>query len=551
MTKQKLRCAVYTRKSTDEGLDQGFNSLDAQWEACSAYIKSQAGEGWSLVQKRYDDGGVSGGTLERPALKDLLEDIRRGRVDVVVVYKVDRLTRSLADFAKLVELFDEQQVSFVSVTQAFNTTSSMGRLTLNVLLSFAQFEREVTAERIRDKIAASKKKGMWMGGSVPLGYDVQDKKLIINNAEAKTVRTIFDLYRTHQNVRLVQKETESLGLRTKARGQGDGGRTSARSFQRGHIYHLLSNPLYLGKVRYQKEIYEGEHDAIIGQKVWDDVQSILAANCREGKILSRSKHPSLLAGLLFDETGEKLTTTHANKNGRRHRYCVSARNSASAALGVPLRVPASQLEDAVFDATACFLLDERAISEKMPQLSTVEFRQTCANAKGVASSIHNDAPDNKRQLALDLFQRITIHHDTLSILIRTECLLDEISEETIELVEPINFKRRGAGMKLVLPNQKERTKQIDPNLIKLIAQSTKWFDDLKSGKVSSISEIAERDKLDRNEVSRFLPLAFLAPDLVEKILNGQQPVSLTANRLKRMSKLPLDWLEQRNLFTSL
>ena len=313
MTKQKLRCAVYTRKSTDEGLDQEFNSLDAQWEACSTYVKSQVGEGWSLNNKRYDDGGISGGTLERPALQNLLEDIRLGRVDVVVVYKVDRLTRSLADFAKLVDLFDEHQVSFVSVTQAFNTASSMGRLTLNVLLSFAQFEREVTAERIRDKIAASKKKGMWMGGSVPLGYDVQDKKLIINQAEANTIRTIFDLYRRHRNVRVVQVETGMLGIRTKARGPGDGGRNKAKPFQRGHIYHLLSNSLYLGKVQYQNEIYEGENEAIIDQDVWDEVQAILASNCREGKIRRRSKHPSLLAGLLFDETGGKLTTSRANK----------------------------------------------------------------------------------------------------------------------------------------------------------------------------------------------------------------------------------------------
>ncbi len=551
MSKCKLKCAVYTRKSTDEGLNQEFNSLDAQWEACSAYIKSQAGEGWSLIKKRYDDGGISGGTLERPALQSLLEDICLGRVDVVVVYKVDRLTRSLADFAKLVELFDGHHVSFVSVTQAFNTTTSMGRLTLNVLLSFAQFEREVTAERIRDKIAASKKKGMWMGGSVPLGYDVQDKKLIINQAEARTVRTIFHLYQKHQNVRLVQAEAETLGLRTKARGPGDGGRNSAKRFQRGHIYHLLSNPLYLGKVQHQNEIYEGEHEAIIDQNVWDEVQSVLATNCREGKIRKRSKHPSLLAGLLFDETGEKLTTSHANKNGRRHRYYVSATNSVGTAVGAPFRVPASEVEDAVLSAAARFLLDERALSEKFHQLSTADFRQLCIRAKDAATDIQDGAPANQRQMALNLFHRITIRHDALSILIRKEYLLDEIADETIELVEPIEIKRRGVGMKLALHNQNERVPRIDPPLIKLVAQSTKWFDDLKSGKATSISEIASRDKMDRNEVSRLLPIAFLAPDLVEKILNGQQPVSLTANRLKRMSNLPLDWQEQRALFASL
>ncbi len=551
MKMQKLKCAVYTRKSTDEGLDQEFNSLDAQWEACSAYVKSQIGEGWSLNNKRYDDGGISGGTLERPALQSLLEDIRLGRVDVVVVYKVDRLTRSLTDFAKLVELFDEHQVSFVSVTQAFNTTSSMGRLTLNVLLSFAQFEREVTAERIRDKIAASKKKGMWMGGSVPLGYDVQDKKLIINHAEAKTVRTVFDLYRKHRNVRLVQEETERLGLRTKARGQGDGGRTSASSFQRSHIYHLLSNPLYLGKVKHKKEIYQGEHDAIIEQTVWEEVQEILAKNCREGKVRIRAKNPSLLTGLLFDDSGERLSADHANKNGKRHRYYKSPSNSLRTSIDTALRIPAAEVETAVIRATSEFLNDERELSNYFAELDTDQFPALTARAKEIASRLAENQVVNGRSLAIEVFDRIVINQDSLSISIRKECLVGEPISESIEFVHPTKIKRRGVSAKLILENTNASNSQPDENLIRLVAQSVKWFDELKSGEANSIADIATRDQVDRNEISRLLPIAFLAPDLIEKILKGDHPISLTANRLKRMSNLPMDWQEQRNLFASL
>lgn len=550
MTKPKLKCAVYTRKSTDEGLDQEFNSLDAQWEACGAFVKSQIGEGWSLNKKRYDDGGVSGGTLERPALQELLEDIRLGRVDVVVVYKVDRLTRSLADFAKLVELFDTHQVSFVSVTQAFNTTSSMGRLTLNVLLSFAQFEREVTAERIRDKIAASKKKGMWMGGSVPLGYDVREKKLIINQAEAKTVRTIFDLYRNHKNVRVVQVETEKLGLLTKARGPGDGGRNTPKPFQRGPLYHLLSNPLYVGKVQHKEHTYEGEHDAIIEQTVWQEVQEILATNCREGKIRRRAKHPALLAGVLFDESGEKLSTDHANKNGRRHRYYISTPHSVRSSFGTPIRIPATELETAVFQATSTFLQDQHQLSHHFPELTADQLEAVSVRAQDLSSRITDSLQNNRRETILKVFDRITFREDSISISLRKECLLDEITSDTIEFTNPIQIKRRGVSAKLVLHAPNTNNRQPDPTLIRLVAQSIKWFDDLKSGNALSITEIAHRDQMDRNEISRLLPLAFLAPDLVEQILKGEHPVSLTANRLKRISNLPMDWQAQRNLFAS-
>jgi site-specific DNA recombinase len=276
----RKRCAIYTRKSSEEGLGQEFNSLAAQREACEAYIRSQRHEGWILARTRYDDGGFSGGTTERPGLQALLADIRAGGIDIVVVYKVDRLTRSLADFARLIEIFDARGVSFVSVTQQFNTTSSMGRLTLNVLLSFAQFEREVTGERIRDKIAASKKRGMWMGGNVPLGYDASERTLVINPAEAETVRRIFALYREFGCVRRVKEEADRLGLRTKHRTTANGTEHGDKPFLRGHIYQLLSNPIYIGQIAHRGDVYPGQHPGLIDAKTWNGVRDQLAANAR-------------------------------------------------------------------------------------------------------------------------------------------------------------------------------------------------------------------------------------------------------------------------------
>src|SRR5690242_10487231 len=302
----RRRCAIYTRKSSEEGLEQKFNSLAAQREACEAYIRSQQHEGWVLDRHRYDDGGFSGGNLERPALQHLLADIRTGRIDVVVVYKVDRLTRSLADFARLVEIFDAQDVSFVSVTQQFNTTSSMGRLTLNVLLSFAQFEREVTGERIRDKIAASKKKGMWMGGNVPLGYDASECALIINPAEAETIRRIFGLYRELGCVRQVKEEADRLGLRTKSSTTANGTERGGRPFSRGHLYTLLSNPIYTGQIVHKGQLHPGQHPALIDDASWSIVRDQLAASTRDHRQRAKAADPSPLAGLLVDARGERL-----------------------------------------------------------------------------------------------------------------------------------------------------------------------------------------------------------------------------------------------------
>jgi site-specific DNA recombinase len=317
-----LRCAVYTRKSSEQGLEQDFNSLDAQREAAEAYLKSQAHEGWRLVKTHYDDGGLSGGTLQRPALQSLLDDIRARKVDVVVVYKVDRLTRSLADFAKLVELFETHGVSFVAVTQQFNTTTSMGRLTLNVLLSFAQFERELAGERIRDKFAASRAKGMWMGGTVPLGYDVRNRKLVINADEAERVRLIFQRYLALGCVAALRANLEQRGIRSKQRSLTSGQVLGGCSFGRGALYHLLQNRIYLGEVVHKGVAYRGEQERIVDDALWNAVQAKLEEN-RVTRRRSRVETGALLGGLIFDDRGNLMSPTYSIRRGNRYRYYVS------------------------------------------------------------------------------------------------------------------------------------------------------------------------------------------------------------------------------------
>src|SRR4030088_1800421 len=360
---KKARCAIYTRKSSEEGLEQAFNSLDAQREACAAFVLSQKHEGWTGVPVLYDDGGDYGGTMERPALKRLMADIEAGQIDVVVVYKVDRLTRALSDFAKLVEVFDRRGVSFVSITQQFNTTTSMGRLTLNVLLSFAQFEREVIGERVRDKIAASKKKGMWMGGMPPLGYDVKDRKLVVNKDEARTVVDIFRRYLALKSVRDLRDDLADAGIKSKRRVQPDGTEYGGQKLARGALYLMLQNRIYRGEITHKGNSYPGEHPAIIEQQLWDEVQAVLAKNRVERATGVHVKHPSLLAGLMFDGTGERLTPTYAIKKGTRYRYYVSASlmREARSNRSSGWRIPAGDLEGLVINRLRTFLADPTAI----------------------------------------------------------------------------------------------------------------------------------------------------------------------------------------------
>jgi site-specific DNA recombinase len=337
---RKLRCAVYTRKSSEEGLEQEFNSLHAQREACEAYVASQRSEGWALIREPYDDGGFSGGTLERPALKRLLADIEEGLIDVVVVYKIDRLSRSLMDFSKLVEAFDRNSVTFVSVTQSFNTTTSMGRLTLNILLSFAQFEREVTAERIRDKIRASRQKGMFMGGNVPLGYAVKDRKLVVSEPEAAIVRSIFERFVRIGSATVLARELRSEGVRTKR----------DKLVDKGYLYKLLNNRTYLGLAVHKDAEYPGEHAAIIPRDLWDKVHGSLAENVRTRSANTRAQTPALLKGLLFGPTGVAMSPTHTRKGNRLYRYYVSQDALKRGPDACPVgRVPAAEIESAVIE----------------------------------------------------------------------------------------------------------------------------------------------------------------------------------------------------------
>ena len=365
-----LRCAIYTRKSSDDGLEQEFNSLDAQREACEAYIVSQRHAGWVALSDMYDDGSLSGGTMERPALKRLLEDIKTGKVQIIVVYKVDRLTRSLADFAKIVDVFDAHNASFVSVTQQFNTTTSMGRLTLNMLLSFAQFEREIAGERIRDKIAASKRKGMWMGGNVPLGYDVKDRKLMVNEAEASTVRVIFRRYAELGSVALLRAELDRLGIVSKRR-EGAGGRLAGgQQFSRGALYLMLQNRIYRGEILHQGAAYPGQHEAILDLELWQIVQDKLAANRQEHSLAVGAEVPSLLAGLIVDAGGNRMTPAHATKKAKRYRYYVSepllAGDRPQTQKG--MRVPAGDMEGLVLERLRTFFSSRTDVSDALAPL---------------------------------------------------------------------------------------------------------------------------------------------------------------------------------------
>src|ERR1700720_1078672 len=371
-----VRCAIYTRKSSEEGLEQEFNSLQAQREACEAFIESQRQEGWVCVGAAYDDGGFSGATLDRPALQQLMADLTAGRVDTIVVYKIDRLTRSLADFAKIVEILDARGASFVSVTQQFNTTTSMGRLTLNVLLSFAQFEREVIGERIRDKIAASKKKGMWMGGVPPLGYGVQDHKLVMIDSEADAVRLIFRRYGELGSVRLLKSELEARGIKSKSWTSASGRLVGGKPFSRGALYLMLQNRTYLGEIVHKGQFHPGKHTPIIDQPSWDVVQAQLDSNAAERNSGTRNHHPSLLSGMLFDGDGNRMTPSHALKMGTRYRYYVSGslitRDRTQTTAG--LRIPAAEIEQLVSSRVHRWLLDPGSIykstSARLPDSST-------------------------------------------------------------------------------------------------------------------------------------------------------------------------------------
>lgn len=578
--KRTFRCAIYTRKSSEEGLEQDFNSLQAQREACEAYITSQRHEGWKALSTAYDDGAYSGGTMERPALKQLLADVGAGKVDIVVVYKVDRLTRSLMDFAKIVEIFDRQNVSFVSVTQAFNTTSSMGRLTLNVLLSFAQFEREVTGERIRDKIAASKKKGLWMGGFVPLGYRPDQRTLVIHKKEAEIVRTIFKLYCETGSVAKVETELVRRGIRRPKSKAITSGRTyGGRAFTRGGIYKLLSNPVYVGEIGHKGQRFDGQHPAIIDPKTWGLARTRLATNTHARHIQLGAKDPSLLAGLLFDDTGTRLTPTHTNRQGKRYRYYAKP-SSHPHKRGRPRetnrgwRIPALEIEKATVDLLVHQFTDQQWVLKTCGASDgTIRAGQTViAKAKDLAGRLRSETRGPLRELLLMLLSRVTFCEAEIRVEIRRRGIAavlghvrsthdgsveapdwSELDAETVDgadhqtaiAVLPIKLRRRGLETKLILDAPGgDVVREPDPALVRMIANAHQWWEDLVSGRFQTMRALAQAYEKDERYVARVLQLAFLTPAIVDAILAGSNPIDMTAQHLITIPDVPLSWVGQ-------
>lgn len=524
------RCAIYTRKSHEEGLEQEYNSLDAQRDACEAYIKSQAHEGWKQVRKHYDDGGFSGGTLKRPALEMLMQDIHDGKVDIIVVYKIDRLTRFLMDFSRIMDVLDASEASFAAVTQHFNTTTSMGRLTLNVLLSFAQFEREVTGERIRDKIAASKKKGMWMGGPRPLGYDIGDKKLVVNEPEAKTVRVIFERYLDLGSVTDLVEELDRLSLRNKRWISKSGQKRGGTRFMRGPLYRVLQNEIYIGKIPYKGNSYDGQHDPIIPEELWMNVQAQLERNRQHVGELRSHKERYLLSGIIYDSDGNRMTPTYSVKNkNRRYLYYVSAPivGNRKVPAGEVSRVPAKAIEELVIDRL-----------RRLANSTNIEMNEDSEEFKAI--------------------RRVTIYASMVEIELdtsrpnidvqRLDSTGDEVirnSKTTLIRIQTI-LRKWSRQLALVSTNGTPMVefKEADTILIRNIARAHRWRESLDSGEIASVQEIAKQEECTDRYVRKLLPLAYLAPDIIKSILDGNQPASLATKKLIQ-TRIPVSWNAQR------
>jgi site-specific DNA recombinase len=534
-TSKLARCAVYTRKSTEYNLDLAFNSLAAQREACEAYVKSQAHEGWRTIPGRYDDGAFSGASLERPALQLLLADVRAGKIDIVLVYKVDRLTRSLTDFAKLIELFDVHGVSFVSVTQSFNTSSSMGRLTLNVLLSFAQFERELIGERVRDKIAASKRKGIWVGGPVPLGYAAMDKKIVVVPAEAEVVRMIFAQYLQRGSIRDLAEELDRHGVRSKGRRLSNGRCVGGGRFGVGALAYLLKNRFYIGEVVYRGEVYRAEHEPILESTLFEAVQSKLAVHAVARRCRLRGS-PALLAGRLFDVCGNRLSPTHTNKAGARYRYYVSqaALQGKPQPAGSVGRVPASEIEGLVITALR----------------------------KHLTPGGEEQLPDNDLELLERYLDRVTLMPNHLKLRLRQSVepapadnlankenpaikdpsapFMANVTTITVPWMSPLparvkNILHVPAHNTPIKPSRRDA-------LLMAIAKARSWVDELANGRHSSFAVLVKREAKAQRHIRLLVPLAFVSPRIVSKILDGTAPAGLTITTLARA--LPWSWAEQ-------
>jgi site-specific DNA recombinase len=542
-----ILCAIYTRKSSEEGLEQSFNSLQAQREACKAYVLSQKHEGWQVLPTLYDDGGFSGGNMERPGLKQLLADISSGKVSTVVVYKVDRLTRSLTDFARIVETFDAKGVSFVSVTQQFNTTTSMGRLTLNVLLSFAQFEREVTGERIRDKVAASKKKGMWMGGNIPLGYDLKDRNLFINPEEAAQVRLIFREYVRLGSVFELYEWLKAKGIRSKVRTASTGRELGGSVLSRGTLYHLLSNALYIGKIAHKGKLYPGQHEAIVDDKLWEQAANKLTGNRVRRKVSKNSPSDRLLTGKLFSSTGERYTPTHAAKKGRRYYYYKLSKEPGME--NAPRRLPALETEQVVVVLIRSLLGNPLKLAGSLPDLSVRETKLLVSAGRHRAVQLADEITAKSVEFLRAVVGQIEISEDRIRIQLCSRALRSSLlgkssddleREPPIFLESPLQVCRRGSEVRLVLAAQEfEHDRQV-PSLIRAVARARYWADLIISGEVSTVRDLVERSGLNRHSVTAQLRCVALSPQFMKQILEGKQPLELTIAQMSR--DIQLDWI---------
>ncbi len=516
---KSVRCAIYTRVSTDQGLEQDFNSLDAQRDAAEAYIRSQAHAAWTLIRSQYNDGGYSGGSTDRPALQRLLTDVRARKVDVIVVYKVDRLTRSLADFAKLVELFDSHGVSFVSVTQQFNTTTSMGRLTLNVLLSFAQFEREVTSERIRDKIAASKRKGLWVGGMVPLGYKVKNRKVVVIKSEAEIVRVIFRRYLELGSLNLLMQDLRQRKIFTKVRRLSSGRAVGGNPLTRGPLAHLLRNRFYIGEIAFKGEILPGEQPAILDRKLFESVQRKLDEQ-RKNHSTTRTNSESLLMGRIFDDRGNRMTPSSAHKKGKRYRYYLSSALAQGQAenAGSIRRVPALEVERLVTDAVRKRLNDSAVVSDRdliNSHVARVEIQAERLAIKLVKMGSKRSECNAKKAAFYVPWKKNTSK-------LRRELIAPASSGQDIR---PIRSETRVA-------------------LVTSIACGRRWLDEIVTGSVADVEEIAAREKCSVRQVNMTISLAFLSPTLVKAAIDGRLPRGIGVARLR---DAPAEWSKQHTM----
>lgn len=575
-TRRRLRCAIYTRKSSEEGLEQEFNSLDAQREACEAYILSQKHDGWMALPTYYDDGGLSGGNMERPALKRLLEDVSAGRVDVIVVYKVDRLTRSLSDFSRIVDTLDKHQVSFVSVTQHFNTTSSMGRLTLNVLLSFAQFEREIAGERIRDKIAASKRKGMWMGGTVPFGYEVKDRKLEIVEGEAKTVHLIFETYAELGTVDALAGHLAERGIQKTRDRKG-----KVLRFSRATLYHMLNNPLYIGKINHKGQTYDGLHQPIIDPALWAKVQQQIADNSNNRTSGRRSKHPSLLVGKIETQDGQMLTPTHAVKRGVRYRYYANFRaasNSKAKANGHSsqpiIHIPAAAIERLVIDRLMQLLRSQTELASVLQplNLSASRLREVIQKAQETADVWNCKSAVDKRGILQTTLMKVRLRNDHVELLLSRRGLLQIIIGQTEftasqegDGIEPRNanpdvdciciqtansLEPSGKGLRLVINDANLPVPNLQ--LAALLGEAFALRETFLYGPHDSIEALSKALLLGKGYVTSRIRLTFLSPRLIKKVFNGDVPSALSPTKLLEASKdLPIKWAEQDLYFAAL